>query len=63
MVSIPHNRCKHSTKNLSLAAALAIHGFSGLVGNAAGWQPIDANLRSRHCGSQRLRDVGGHGDA
>jgi hypothetical protein len=50
-------------KDLSLSATLAIHGLSGLVGNSAGGQSVDANLRPSHRGGQGLRDLGGHGDA
>ena len=48
---------------LALAAALAVHGLARLVGDAAGRQAVDADLRSRHCGGQRVRDLGGHGEA
>jgi len=38
--------------HLSLATALAIHGLSWLVRDAAGRQAVDTDLRSRHCGGQ-----------
>lgn len=48
---------------LSFSAAFTIHSLTGLVGNAAGGQAVDANLRTRHCGGQWVRDVGRHGGA
>jgi hypothetical protein len=38
-----------ATTYLSLAAALAVHGLSGFVGDAAGRKTVDSNLWSRHC--------------
>lgn len=54
---------KTKETHLALAAALAIHGLSGLVGDAAGRQTVDTDLWSRHCSGKGLRDLGGHSEA